>query len=328
MGACTGNRAGPIITPRLSGHESEGARYHSCVSYDLFFLVPKDRKPPSYEEFVAWFKDRANYSNPENPGWYENEMTGVYFSFACDEEEEREEALPDGLKSAQMSFNMNYFRPHIFGLEAEPEVAAFVRRFDLRVEDLEPAGAGIGAYTSEAFLRGWNEGNAFAYKSFEGKGNFGTQTLPTAEIERCWRWNLGVTALQCSLGDQIFVPRIVFIQIAGKVQSMAIWPDGLPIALPDVDQVLLGRQELAPKKLFGRSKKDTTLMARGGLEAVLRFGIRIKEPVPHTLFRSSKTMPAEIEAFFRKLKSDSPKLEGIAVDHILNRELLESSNGG
>ena len=30
-----------------------------------------------------------------------------------------------------VSFNLNYFRPHVFSLEAEPELAAFVESFDL-----------------------------------------------------------------------------------------------------------------------------------------------------------------------------------------------------
>src|SRR5207248_9248706 len=67
-----------------------------------------------------------NYELNDAQALYSNEDSGVYFAFEFlqqdgDDEEGRDTSL------LPVSFNLNYFRPHAFGLEAEPELSAFVR---------------------------------------------------------------------------------------------------------------------------------------------------------------------------------------------------------
>src|SRR5690349_4007908 len=104
------------------------------MSYDLYFLRRPEQAALSREEFSAYFANRPNYTVQGSQAWYANEDTGVYFSFGFgdgsdgveDEPEEDLEPPPDELTSTGLSFNINYFRPHFFGLEAEPELAAVV----------------------------------------------------------------------------------------------------------------------------------------------------------------------------------------------------------
>ena len=73
---------------------------------------------------------------------YRNEDTDVYCRFDYDpgrfrrEETESIEDLPDEPDPCPMlpvAFDLNYYRPHPFGVEAEMQVKAFVAAFDLRV---------------------------------------------------------------------------------------------------------------------------------------------------------------------------------------------------
>ncbi|QCP52451.1 hypothetical protein FAZ95_25110 [Trinickia violacea] len=90
------------------------------MSYDLFFTLPAD---VAQDDVEAYFRQRRCY-RVDGGATYENPDTGVYFSFAVDEGEVPNEQGTGPQR--RIAFNLNYFRPHIFGLEAEPEVSAFV----------------------------------------------------------------------------------------------------------------------------------------------------------------------------------------------------------
>ena len=109
------------------------------MSHDLFFLTRRPQ-PVSLDAFQSYFASRPHYTlqgNDASQALYENDDTGVYFSFdySADGSGVDEAVDPDlgslGWSGTGMSFNLNYWRPHIFGLEAEPEVGA----------DLDPGGA-------------------------------------------------------------------------------------------------------------------------------------------------------------------------------------------
>jgi hypothetical protein len=166
------------------------------MSYDLHF---KSRKPESKLDanaFAAHFKQRKNYEVTDTQAIYQNEVTGVYFIFDLGETGMEEQ--PDLLA---VSFNLNYFRPHIFGLEAVREVGALVEKFDLLVSDGQINGMGEGEFSSQNFMSGWNKGNEFGYRAItEQHPNQKLPTLPTAKIEACWRWNFAQAELQQKLG--------------------------------------------------------------------------------------------------------------------------------
>src|SRR5262245_23974370 len=119
------------------------------MSYDLFFYRDKEQPAIPGTAFQKYFRARAHYQVKDSQAWYENEDSGVYFSFDYRERKEEE-------GTGNVSFNMNYNRPHIFGLEAELEVSAFVQFFRVLVDDPQDAGMGQGAYTPQGFLQGWN----------------------------------------------------------------------------------------------------------------------------------------------------------------------------
>src|SRR6516162_652488 len=115
--------------------------HRSSMSYDLMFSAGNGKKLDK-KAFKAYFRDRRNYQLGEGQAIYQNEDTGVYFIF--DE--------PD---NGVVAFNLNYFRPHIFGLEAAPELEQFAEAFAAIVTDPQGEIEDPGTFRREPFLRGW-----------------------------------------------------------------------------------------------------------------------------------------------------------------------------
>src|SRR5262249_50752984 len=139
----------------------------NAVSYDLS-LFPRQGQPPlERQTFLGYFEGKL-YELSDDSVHYSNPDTGVYFSLTWyegsvpDEAEEDEGPPQPWRKNPYVHFNMNYFRPHTFGLEAERVLTPFVKRFKLVVDDPQVEGMGQGKYSPAGFLRGWNEGNRFA----------------------------------------------------------------------------------------------------------------------------------------------------------------------
>ncbi len=116
------------------------------MSYDLFLKS----ESLTADEFESYFNSRPHYTLNGDQAFYENEDTGVYFSF---------DYAPDELGT--VAFNLNYYRPHFFGLEAAPEVEAFVWAFNLTIDDPQIEGMSDGPFSVDGLLRGWNAGNRF-----------------------------------------------------------------------------------------------------------------------------------------------------------------------
>jgi hypothetical protein len=306
------------------------------MSYDLQFLVQAGQEPPTPDAIREHFRSRRWYADEEDHFAYANEDTGVYFSFDVGEldaepdPEDGSHAVDDGLEPACLSFNINYFRPHVFGLEAAHELAALSDRFGLLVDDPQVDGMGRGIFTRERFLSGWNAGNLFGYRSLlasrhEGHipiGPGGAYSLPAETLERAWRWNYDRQRLQDAIGD-VFVPKIGFVHQDGKARTFVVWGDAIPVALPDVDLLVLVRDELAPRRLF-RKKRDICLVAASEAEPVLRLGRRVGGPSAHTLFERVHLKAVD---FFRSRAPFTAPLDGLAQDQVLTRELLEEAEG-
>lgn len=292
------------------------------MSYDLYFFRRDGSMIPK-SGFDAYFSGRQHYGQNGDPGFYGNDDTGVYFSFAYADDRDEEDD-PDW-RPAAATFNINYVRPHIFALEAEPELAAFARHFDLTVDDPQISGMGKGEYSGEGFLTGWNAGNDFAHRAFAGQAgaSFAPYVLPAERIEACWRWNHERHRLQQRFGEAVFVPRIMFLAHAGKPLSVCVWPDGIPIALPLVDAIIVDRDALAPRRFFGRSK-DRCLAMWAEVVPVLEQVPAAGNDYSYCLLCYEAPPPAVV-AFVRSLRPLSEQPTLIAVDKILDAELVQKA---
>jgi hypothetical protein len=290
------------------------------MSYDLFFKQRNAGPAPTTSDFAEYFSGRSNYESGEGQMIYQNEATGVYFIFDIGEQEDEEPGL------LPVTFNLNYFRPHIFGLEAEPELTAFVRQFDLTVFDPQTDGMGDGEYSPEGFLRGWNTGNAFGYRSIlQQNPNEKLLTLPTAWIEACWRWNLAKDELQNQFGEDVFVPRYLFLQREGRAVPTVVWPDGIPIAIPQAELVLIQRKDVLPKRFF-RSVEDVVWADWETVREIVEQYPLEQGALPYRLL-NYPSVPEEIVTWLKQLQPSNEEIEAIGTDKILNAELVQQILG-
>lgn len=285
------------------------------MSYDLYLKPRSGILDP--QRIIDYFSARPNYKVDPPQAWYQNEDTGVYFVFELQNEQE-----DDGEEPYPIALNINYFRPSYFIEEAEPEITAFVRAFDMIVLDPQNHGMGEGEYSSDLLKSGWNSGNDFSYSGIqrEPQNRQNPASLPKAVLFKAWSWNLNRQKFQSELGESKFVPRILFILLDGEVRTAAVWPDGIPIAIPDVDYLIVPRKDLAPRKLF-RRVGDRTIVALKDALTILR-----KHATASALgafILDYKTPTVEISEYVESLPLDKREIKGLAADQVLDREIVE-----
>lgn len=286
------------------------------MSYDLF-MKPKNGKV-TIELFNSYFSGRKNYELEGIQAWYKNDATGVYFLFEFQENEEGKE------KEFPIVFNMNYFRPTFFVREAEPEVRELISKFDLIVDDPQINGMGVGEYNSDKFISGWLDGNEFGYKSIL-KDNSEVYTLPSSQLEEVWEWNKNKEKLQSDVIDDVFVPTIMFFNYQGKVVRACVWPDAIPSIIPPVDIMIIGRKELAPRRLFKKTE-DMAIGMWNDFQPLLNSYMNRMEGSAYYLYYES--VPKEIKKTIQKLSSiDLDSLERLSADNVLDEELVEKYLG-
>src|SRR5947207_12635263 len=121
------------------------------MSYDLYFEAGAGKKLDA-KSFGAYFRARRHYQVENGQAVYQNEDTGVYFIF-------------DEPQEGVVAFNLNFLRPHVFALEAAGELEKFAKAIAGKVMDPQGDSREPGPFNREVFLRGWDEGNRFAYKA-------------------------------------------------------------------------------------------------------------------------------------------------------------------
>jgi hypothetical protein len=181
----------------------------------------------------------------DNEARYLNKQTGVHFSIEFLGYTKLSKTL-----GGPICFEINYFRPSFFALEADLELTALVQALDLVVNDPQMEGMGTGDYDSALFFRGWRFGNRFTHKQvIELEGHTRHFTLPTAKLVGLWRWTLERPRLQRQVGPAIYVPEMMILNVNGHAATAVGWKDGLPFWTPRADYLLVDRRALAPRFL-------------------------------------------------------------------------------
>ncbi|MGG6898167.1 hypothetical protein [Rhizobium sp. BR 315] len=214
------------------------------MSYDLYLNFKPGVRMKDIHSFLA---ARAHYKANGSRFMYENELTGVYFMLNPSEKKK------GFLRSSEIKahIEINYCRPSFFGLEAEIEIAELLKRFPCQIYDPQMNGMGDGPYSGEGFLRGWNGGNEFGMTAVLSQSDAPIWCLPASQLHKAWQWNYSQPIRQASCGDKQFVPQVLYMNVAGYAHTVAVWGDGLPSILPEVDFVLVARPGPDGKGVFG-----------------------------------------------------------------------------
>jgi len=279
------------------------------MSYDLYFK--SDSAKLNEDQLASYFCARPHYIVKDSQAFYKNDDTGVYFSFDFGEEDEDEYPI---------AFELNYFRPHFFGLEAVGEVASFVEAFHLSVDDPQTDGMGEGAFSIEGFLRVWNAGNRFGYSLLSQRKSLTPQVYPSADLERVWLWNLNRSTLQHKAGDSLFVPKFMFIKGLTQARAAVVWPNACPIYMPKTDIVFIVRDALtrAPNS---NDSNEVIIAEWADIEPIVS---RYSYDDAYGYFRLDyESVPDALSQFIRSLPMVPYEPEmGVANDCVLNAELV------
>jgi len=271
------------------------------------------------DQVLDYFRTRPNYTVETRQARYGNKDTGVYFLF---EMHEGEPKSPDS--SYSVAFNLNFFRPSYFVHEAEREVTACVRHFSWVVLDPQIHGMGEGEYQSDKLISGWNHGNEFAYRAIlekpESRKNL--LTLPTDRLDAIWRWNYDRSKLQEEVGDTKFVPRISLVLVEGRLSTTIVWTDGIPMVFPPIDYVIVYRQELAPRRLLKRTPDFALLSWRDTLALLEPYMLKYSG---RAFSLNYTRAPEKVSAAVRSLEAMTLRPEFVAMDAVLDSELVEKT---
>lgn len=278
------------------------------MSYDLFIRGRNRALTP--ECVWPFFQRRAHY-RVEGGAIYANQSTGVYFTCS--------------LSGEMLHVALNYVRPSAFALEAAIELREIIAAFDAVVEDPQIGGMGEGEYVEEKFLSGYATGNRFSVtanaESILRQLGVAYGRASRDKIERTWRWNYGVAERQRELGERGFVPRFMYlVEPDGDVRSAVTWGDAIPTLLPVADRVIVGRERLAKRSLFGKPAKEFCLVDFAVIaEAVQPYAERLDDGTLTLLYGAA---PPPLEKMIRRLTPVNGKLSLLAFDHVLDRELV------
>jgi hypothetical protein len=290
------------------------------MSYDLYL---KSRNGTlDRATFEAHFSQNRLFEVGADEVAYQNEATGAYFSFAWRDIDVGHAQDPEPELTYPIWFNLNFFRPSTFALEAAPHLTGLVRELDLVVFDPQANGMGEGDFSVQGFYAGWNAGNEWAIAKIieeHGVDEHGG-LLPRSEIHRSWHWNLRKAQREAALeqrGIDRFVPTRMYARVDGRVASMIVWPDGIPFESAPTDYVLVIREELAPRG-FLRSKPDQVLLRWSDLDPVIgRYASVDPDGVVALTFSS---VPRDVASFVRRLPAREPNVRVLSPDRVLDAE--------
>jgi len=280
------------------------------MSYDLHLHFDKG---VTERDFLEYFAGRRHFTARGNEVVYQNPDTTVGFFLRYE--------LSKGFLSrkslAAAHFELNYFRPSFYGLEAQIELSALVTRFAPRIEDPQINGMGQGPYSGDGFLRGWNYGNTFAVGAITASNpQHKVVTMPTDKLLTAWKWNYNKPQLSAEVGERQFVPSIMTVAVANTPSLVVVWALGMPVVLPKVDFVLVGREESGVKRYGLAPWSDVLVQVRRAGIDVSSDPLDIQYPVT----------PDPIARWVAEIREvDLKTLPRLSLSEIIDSAILEAA---
>jgi hypothetical protein len=188
---------------------------------------------------------------------------------------------------------------------------------------------GDGPFSKDGFLKAWNHGNEFGYSAILGSDKRPEKVwrVPKERLEEIWRWNFHKPKVQDSFREDIFVPRVFFMIVAGQVASVAVWPDAISELIPQVDYLTIRRDQLAPKPFFGPRTTDQIILPFDEFRSALEPYVTSAYSLRAYKLPSPKA-PEGLRSRVRALKASGITGESIPVDQVLTEEIVAKFSGG
>jgi hypothetical protein len=280
------------------------------MSYDLYLFSHSGTLNKS--AFEAYFGARPKYKLQNSQASYENEDTGVYFSFDLPSTND-EVDLDDTIVGYALAFNLNLCRPSFFATEAAKELAAATREYGLAVFD--PQGIPERReFKEDEFIANWRQANQKATAVLrQGQPDLEIVELPNSVLNVAWNWNYSRSGAQAELGEDVFVPKILFVRWRGYPATATVWTDAISVLLPKTDTVLIYRDTLAHRRWLRRQPDVVPIPWSEVERELLPFSRVVREHGNNALLYKSKSQ--SVKSFVRGLAESIEKIEGISMDH-------------
>lgn len=275
------------------------------MSFDLYMHRPSGSPPLAVAEMdqvvTALPCFHRQYEADAPVYYYENPVTGVYFTLYFDElaDGDVEDTNPGiEFQSPFLSVNLNYIRPTFFALEAMPIAVDIARSLHLQLLDTQgPSGSTVVCSHADELIESWCRNNECAVRAFlaDGARSIGEGSLQAVgtreQMTYWWRYARLKNGLEEALeAEDVFVPQIALLRANGStaVERLVCWPDCILALIPETELLLIRRQK---RRLLGFGRRS-----EGG---VVKFSeiadilgtdlVRATEPVPHYIYRQHES---------------------------------------
>jgi hypothetical protein len=161
----------------------------------------------------------------------------------------------------RFSFNLNFLRPDFFGQEAFLFVEQLISDLNIYVVNPQSTTDEESATRPEEgeLYRNWSEINARHSAHFYEELELNYYPLPASNA--VWKHNFNKRQVQDELGEEYFVPKVMVLQTVAdkRIVTLSVWPEGLPMLVPQVDYYLLVKKY---KKLFKEVEESGLISAK------------------------------------------------------------------
>ncbi|MEM1299247.1 MAG: hypothetical protein AAGH68_08185 [Pseudomonadota bacterium] len=227
------------------------------MSFDLLFHAPGGQSV-SKGRLDRWFAKQPHCTVLTRQADYDNPDTGVHFMWEYSGDVYGTEG-----PAPHVILLLNYLRPLPFADEAADIIDALVAKFGFLVSNPQDDGK-PEPWNRAAFLASYRQHAGMAARSLLHQHPDAMQQLrilPSERIRRIWDWNRQqVERYQwlATLGLDLFIPKVMVLEVQGTVYETFIWGDAVPCIIPPgIDHVLLGREALAPRTGLLRKRRAT-----------------------------------------------------------------------
>ena len=218
------------------------------MSYDLY-LYRRNKAPLLTSEVWETLKSRIqpDISQVEHQLIYDNETTGVYFILNKNKPtREQEDIEPfdnfEGFDTLNINLSINFLRPDYFGYETFKIFFSSLLDLDiyfLNLQEFDDRKHQPIKWTENEILSHW-----LVHNKLVAEQQFDELNLSFYNKEKSdavWKYTSIKDELEASVGADIFVPNISFIQetATNQVYSFIVWSEAIPLFLPKVDMIIV-----------------------------------------------------------------------------------------
>lgn len=237
------------------------------MSFTLLFYNKKNKKV-AFEDILTYFQTKSNFTSKlldkdHNIFIYKNDLTGVYFAFSYEINNEVIEKLTDvdDYSYSGFSFILDFFRPSFFALEAIPYVIEFCQKYELLIFNPhidnqnfeEQLDIKLDNYHKDQLITSYIKTNDETIISFKEQSYL--SSIKREKSLYTYNYLKEIANIESIVDDDFVIPKIEFIRNNDDetIHSMISWYQACPIIIPKCDFILLFREN---KTFFGLVKKQ------------------------------------------------------------------------